>query len=73
MMYIKRSVFVLLIFPPAPQKEKQAPELSKVVLMSDFIRGSAVVFTDVVNQIYEEINNLYGTDVQVPSVGQDND
>lgn len=61
------------IWPPAPQKEKQAPDISKMVPMSDFIKGGAEIFSDVVNQIYEEINNLYGTDIQVPSVGQDND
>jgi ribonuclease Z len=58
------------IFPPPPQKEKQAPDVSKMVPMSDFVRGGAEAFPDVVRQIYEEINQLYGTDIPVPAAGQ---
>ena len=60
------------IWPPAPQKEKQAPDVSKMVPMSDFVRGGGEAFPDVVEQIYDEINELYGTDIPLPAAGQNN-
>ncbi len=60
------------IWPSPAQKEKQAPDVSEAIPMSDFVRGGAEAFPDVVSQIYEEINELYGTDIQVPAAGQNN-
>ena len=57
------------IFAPPPQKQKQRPDLSKVVPMSDFVRAGAEDFPDVVQEIYDEINAKYGTSVPYPQGG----
>ena len=44
-----------------------------MIPMSDFVQERAEAFDDVVKQIYEEINDRYGTDIQLPTSGQDND
>jgi ribonuclease Z len=66
---VRMSAVDEAIWPPAAQKEKQAPDVSKMVPMSDFVRGGGEAFPDVVRQIYEEINELYGTDIPVPTGG----
>ena len=66
---VRMSAVDEAIWPPAAQKEKQAQDVSKMVPMSDFVRGGGEAFPDVVRQIYEEINELYGTDIPVPTGG----
>ena len=58
------------IWPSAAQKEKQPPDTSKMVPMSDFVRSGAQPMRDVVEPIYAEINERYGTDIPVPGAGQ---
>ena len=57
------------IWPPAPQKEKQPPNTDLMVPMSDFVLDGAEHFPDVVAPIYDEINELYGTNIPVPGGG----
>jgi hypothetical protein len=40
-----------------------------MVPMSDFVRRGAEAFPDVVGPIYKEINELFGTDIPVPTAG----
>jgi ribonuclease Z len=54
------------IFPPTPLKAKNAPDLAKLVPMSDFIKDGNVAFPEVVQPIYDEINEIYGTDLKMP-------
>jgi ribonuclease Z len=57
------------IWPPAPQKEKRPPNTDLLVPMSDFVLSGARAMPDIVGPIYDEINKLYGTDIQVPGDG----
>ena len=52
------------IYPPAALKAKNAPDRSKAIPMSEFITSGAMGFPEVVGPIYDEINELYGTDLE---------
>jgi len=54
------------IFPPAALKPKNPPDLSQMIPMSDFISSGHLVFPEIVGPIYDEINEMYGTDHQLP-------
>jgi ribonuclease Z len=54
------------IFPSAPLKPKIAPDSSKLVPMSDFIIEGIVPFPEVLQPIYDNLNEIYGTDYQPP-------
>jgi len=54
------------IFPPAPLKAKNAPDVSKMIPTSDFILSGHLAFPEVVQPIYDDINEQYGTDHQPP-------
>ncbi len=54
------------IFPSAPLKPKNAPDISKVIPMSDFIIEGNVPFPEVLQPIYDNINEIYGTDYKPP-------
>ena len=54
------------IFPSAPLKPKNAPDVSKMIPMSDFILSGHLAFPEVVQPIYDDINEQYGTDYKVP-------
>jgi len=60
------------IWPPPPQKEKQPPNTDLMVPFSEFVIGGARAMPDVVGPIYDEINQRYGTDIQMPG-GDGND
>jgi ribonuclease Z len=57
------------IWPPAPQKEKEAPNTDLMVPMSDFVRGGGQAMPDIVGPIYDEINQRYGTNIPTPTEG----
>ena len=63
---VRMSAIDEAIWPPAAQKEKLPPDVGKMVPMSDFVRSGEQRMPDVVGPIYDEINKLYGTDIQVP-------
>ena len=50
------------IYPPKPLKDKNAPDSSKAIPMSDFVKSGALGFPEIVGPIYDEINAIYGTD-----------
>ena len=50
------------IWPSPPMKEKIAPDFTSAITMSDFTLSGVVPLPEVVGPIYEEINELYGTD-----------
>jgi len=50
------------IWPSPPLKEKRAPDFRASIPISDFTLSGVVPFPEVVGPIYEEINQLYGTD-----------
>jgi len=54
------------IFPSAPLKPKIAPDISKVIPMSDFITEGNVPFPEVLQPIYDNLNEIYGTDYKPP-------
>ena len=52
------------IYPPKPLKDKNAPDSSKAIPMSDFVKSGALGFPEIVGPIYDEINAMYGTDYE---------
>ena len=55
------------IWPQPATQPKLPPDFSKQIGFSDYIIGGRVPFRDVVQQIYNEINERYGSEVQAPS------
>jgi len=49
------------ICPSPPIKEKIAPDTGNAILFSKFTISGALPVTEVVQAIYDEINELYGT------------
>ncbi len=66
---VRMSAVDEAIWPEPAQREKQAPNMSNIVPMSDFVRGGAQAMPDVVSPIYDEINRLYGTNIPLPDEG----
>ena len=54
------------IWPQPPTQPKLPPDLSQQIGFSDFIVGGRVPFPEVVQQLYDEINAEYGTNVPAP-------
>ena len=54
------------IFPPPAMRSKNAPDISKMIPMSDFVTSGAAPFPEVVQPIWDEINEIYGTDYAPP-------
>ena len=50
------------IWPSPALVEKNPPDLSKSIPISDFTRSGAVPLPEIVGPIYDEINEIYGTD-----------
>ncbi len=59
------------IWPQPPTQPKLPPDMSQRVGFSDFITGGRVHFRDVVQQIYDEINERYGSSAQPPGPPSD--
>ncbi len=58
---VRMSVKDEEVWPSPPLKKKRAPDLSKVIPISEFTRSGAVTFPEVVGPIWDEINKKYGT------------
>jgi hypothetical protein len=54
------------VFPPPALKPKNAPDLSKMIPMTDFITEGNLAFPEVVQPIYDDINEKYGTNYKLP-------
>ena len=54
------------IWPPAPTQPKLPPDFSQQIGFSDFVSGGRVDYQDVIEEIYEQINREYGTNVRPP-------
>jgi len=52
------------IWPSPPLKTKIAPDLGSSIAFSEFTISGALGFPEVVQPIYDEINELYGTDYE---------
>jgi len=57
------------IWPSPPLKAKIAPDASKLIPFTDFIRSGALGFPEVVGPIFAEINELFGTDYEPDEPG----
>ena len=52
------------VWPSPAQKKKNAPDPSKIIPFSDFIRGGALPMTEIVQPMFDEINEKYGTEIK---------
>ena len=59
---IRMSVIDEEIWPSPPIREKISPDFRDVVPFSEFTLSGVLAFPEVVLPIYEEINEIYGTD-----------
>jgi ribonuclease Z len=50
------------IWPSPPLKEKIAPDFRGAIAFSEFTLSGALAFPEIVMPIYDEINEIYGTD-----------
>ncbi len=58
---VRMSVKDEEVWPSPPLKKKRAPDIAKVIPISEFTRSGAVTFPEVVGPIWDEINKKYGT------------
>ncbi len=54
------------IWPQPATQPKLPPDFSQQIGFSDYIIGGRVPFPEVVQEIYDEINRMYGTNVRPP-------
>lgn len=54
------------IWPQPAIQEKLPPDESKRVGFSDFIEGGKVPYSDIVDKIYKDINERFGSNVETP-------
>ena len=52
------------IWPSPALKKKNPPDFTNAISISDFTKGGALAFPEVVGPLYDEINKIYGTDYQ---------
>ena len=61
---VRMSVIDEEIWPSPAMKEKVPPDTSQIVPFSDFTLSGLNPMLDIVNPIYEEINEIYGLDLK---------
>jgi ribonuclease Z len=59
---VRMSVIDEEIWPSPPIKEKIAPDTGSAIGFSEFTVSGALGFPEIVGPIYDEVNELYGTD-----------
>jgi hypothetical protein len=52
------------VWPSPALKKKVAPDSSKLIPFSEFIKSGALALTEVVGPIFDEVNEKYGTKVE---------
>ncbi len=61
---IRMSAIDEEIWPSPPLKEKIAPDFRDAISFSEFTLSGALAFPEIVGPIYEEINEIYGTNFE---------
>lgn len=61
---VRMAVIDEEVWPSPALKEKQAPDTSKMVPMSEWNKAGWDEWPDVLNPIWDEVNELYGTDAK---------
>jgi ribonuclease Z len=61
---VRMSAIDEAIWPSPPLKEKIAPSFRDAISFSDFTLSGVLAFPEIVVPIYEEINEIYGTDFE---------
>ena len=52
------------VWPSPPMKKKNPPDTSKAISFSDFTKSGVIPYPEIVQPIYDEINELYDTDYE---------
>jgi len=52
------------IWPSPPLKTKNPPDTSKSIPFSDFTKSGVMAFPEVTQPLFDEINEMYGTDIK---------
>ena len=52
------------IWPSPAMKKKNPPDTSKAIPFSDFTKSGVIAYPEVVQPIYDEINELYDTEYE---------
>jgi ribonuclease Z len=52
------------IWPSPPLKKKNPPDTSRAIPFSDFVKSGALGFPEIVQPLFDEINEMYGTDIK---------
>ena len=52
------------IWPSPPTQAKRAPDTASAISFSDFTKSGALAFPEVTQPIYDEVNEIYGTDFE---------
>ena len=52
------------IWPSPPTKKKIAPDTKNAINFSDFSKSGVLPFPEVVQPIFDEVNEIYGTDIE---------
>ena len=52
------------IWPSPPTKQKIPPDTGSAINFSDFSKSGVLPFPEVVQPIFDEINGIYGTNVE---------
>ena len=61
---VRMAVIDEEVWPSPALKEKQAPDTSKMVPMSEWNKAGWDEWPDVLNPIWDEVNELYGTNAK---------
>ena len=61
---VRMSVIDEEIWPSPPIREKIAPDTGNAIAFSEFTVSGALGFPEVVGPIYDEVNEIYGTDFE---------
>ena len=52
------------VWPSPAQRKKIAPDPTKLIPFSDFIRAGVLPMTEIVQPIFDEVNEKHGTNIE---------
>ena len=61
---VRTSAIDDAIWPSPATKTKIPPDTGSAINFSDFTKSGALPFIEVVQPIYDEVNEMYGTDIE---------